>query len=138
MGHSLIFVETVLEGSVQVSGDRLSVTARLTDVDNGYQRWSDNYNQKIDDIFVVRDDIAQKIMNVLKIRLLGEKEKSTQLVKHSTENREAYNLYLRGRYSLCDQIRVSPNFLEKPAWKNKRREHFLRTLTSIQAAIYGP
>ena len=89
-------VETVLEGSVQVSGDRLRVTARMTNVADGYQLWSDNYNQKIDDIFTIQDDIAQKIMTVLKIRLLGEKQ--TQLMKHYTENREVYNLYLKGRY----------------------------------------
>jgi serine/threonine protein kinase/tetratricopeptide (TPR) repeat protein len=89
-------VETVLEGSVQVSGDRLRVTARLMNVDDGYQLWSDNYNQKIDDILTIQDDIARKIVDVLEIKLLGKEQ--TQLVKHYTENREAYSLYLKGRY----------------------------------------
>jgi serine/threonine protein kinase/tetratricopeptide (TPR) repeat protein len=112
-------VETVLEGSVQVSGDRLRVTARLTDVDNGYQLWSDNYNQKIDDIFAIQDDIAQKIMTVLKIRLLGEKEKPTQLVKHYTESREIYSLYLKGRYF----------------WNKREKDDLLRSIEYFQEAV---
>ena len=110
-------VETVLEGSVQVSGDRLRVTARLTDVDDGYQLWSDNYNQKIDDIFAIQDDIAQKIMAVLKIRLLGEKQ--TPLVKHYTENREAYNLYLKGRYY----------------WNKREKDDVLKSIEYFEEAV---
>jgi serine/threonine protein kinase/tetratricopeptide (TPR) repeat protein len=110
-------VETVLEGSVQVSGDRLRVTARLTSVDDGYQLWSDNYNQKIDDIFAIQDDIAQKIMTVLKIELLGEKQ--TQLVKHYTENRDVYNLYLKGRYY----------------WNKREKDDNLKSIEYFQEAV---
>ena len=110
-------VGTVLEGSVQVSGDRLRVTARLTNVDDGYQLWSDNYNQKIDDIFAIQDDIAQKIMNVLKIRLFGEKQ--TQLVKHYTENREVYSLYLKGRYF----------------WNKREKDDLLKSIEYFQEAV---
>ena len=110
-------VETVLEGSVQVSGDRLRVTARLTSVHDGYQLWSDNYNQKIDDIFAIQDDIAQKIMTVLKIKLLGEKQ--TQLVKHYTENRDVYNLYLKGRYY----------------WNKREKDDNLKSIEYFQEAV---
>ena len=112
-------VETVLEGSVQVSGDRLRVTARLTNVADGYQLWSDNYNQKTDDIFTIQDDIAQKIMSVLKIKLLGEKEKPTQLVKHYTENREVYNLYLKGRY----------------LWNKRNKDDLIKSIEYFQEAV---
>ena len=112
-------VETVLDGSVQVSGDRLRVTASLTNVDDGYLLWSDNYDQKIDDIFAIQDDIAQKIMTVLKIKLLGEKEKPTQLVKHYTENREVYNLYLKGRY----------------LWNKRNKDDLIKSIEYFQEAV---
>ena len=110
-------VETVLEGSVQVSGDRLRVTARLMNVDDGYQLWSDNYDQKIDDILTIQDDIARKIVNVLEIRLLGKEQ--TQLVKHYTENREAYSLYLKGRYF----------------WNKRAKDDNLKAIEYFQQAI---
>jgi serine/threonine protein kinase/Tfp pilus assembly protein PilF len=89
-------VETLLEGSVQVAGDRLRITARLSNVDDGYQLWSESYERGLEDVFAVQDDIAQKIVKALKIELLGEKE--TQIVMHYTENSRAYQLYLKGRY----------------------------------------
>ncbi len=89
-------VETVLEGSVQVVGDNLRVTPRLVNVKDGYQIWSQIYNRKLADLFSIQDDIAQEIVKALKIKLLGEQE--AQIVKHYTENTDAYNLYLKGRY----------------------------------------
>jgi serine/threonine protein kinase/tetratricopeptide (TPR) repeat protein len=89
-------VETVLEGSVQVVGDNLRVTPRLVNVKDGYQIWSQIYNRKLADLFSIQDDIAQEIVKALKIKLLGKKE--AEIVKRYTENIEAYNLYLKGRY----------------------------------------
>jgi TolB-like protein/Tfp pilus assembly protein PilF/tRNA A-37 threonylcarbamoyl transferase component Bud32 len=110
-------VETVLDGSVQVSGDRLRVTASLTNVDDGYLLWSDNYDQKIDDILTIQDDIARKIVNVLEIKLLGKEQ--TQLVRHYTENREAYSLYLKGRYF----------------WNKREKDDNLKSIEYFQGAI---
>jgi serine/threonine protein kinase/tetratricopeptide (TPR) repeat protein len=89
-------VETVLEGSVQVVGNNLQVTARLIDVKDGYQLWNGRYPRQLADLFFIQDDIAQEIVKALKIKLLGEKE--AQIVKRYTENIGAYNLYLKGRY----------------------------------------
>jgi eukaryotic-like serine/threonine-protein kinase len=88
-------VENVLEGSVQVSGDGLRVTARISDTQDGRQIWSEIYNRKMADIFAIQDDIAKAIVTALKIKLLGEK--GGPLVKTYTENLEAYSLYLQGR-----------------------------------------
>ncbi|MCK4822615.1 tetratricopeptide repeat protein, partial [bacterium] len=110
-------VESVLEGSVQVAGDRLRITARLSNVDDGYQLWSESYERGLEDVFDVQDDIAQKIVKTLKIKLIGEKE--LQIVKHYTENREAYDLYMRGLYLL-----------------NKRgRENLEKAIEYFQSAI---
>jgi TolB-like protein/Flp pilus assembly protein TadD/tRNA A-37 threonylcarbamoyl transferase component Bud32 len=88
-------VENVLEGSVQVFGDNLRVTARISNVQDGRQVWSESYNRKMADVFAIQDDIANAIVTALKIKLLGEK--GAPLVKNYTENLEAYSLYLQGR-----------------------------------------
>jgi TolB-like protein len=88
-------VENVLEGSVQVAGDNLRVTARISNVQDGRQVWSEIYNRKMADMFSIQDDIAKAIVAALKIKLLGEK--GAPLVKNYTENLEAYRLYLQGR-----------------------------------------
>ena len=88
-------VENVLEGSVQVAGDNLRITTRISNVQNGRQLWSEIYNRKLEDVFAIQDDIAQAIVKALRIKLLGEKE--GPLVKNYTENLEAYSLYLQGR-----------------------------------------
>jgi len=88
-------VDNVLEGSVQVAGDNLRVTARISNVQDGRQVWSEIYNRKMADMFSIQDDIAKAIVAALKIRLLGEKGET--LVRNYTENLEAYSLYLQGR-----------------------------------------
>jgi serine/threonine-protein kinase len=89
-------VENVLEGSIQVVGNNLRVTASLIKVNDGYQLWNATYDRKLEDVFTIQDEIAQAIVKALKIRLLGEQEE--RLVKRDTENMEAYKLYLEGLY----------------------------------------
>ena len=90
-------VNTVLEGSVRKSGNRIRITAQLINVDNGFHMWSEKYDREIADIFDIQDDIARAILKELEIKLLGE-EKSN-LFKHNTENAEAYQYYLKGRFN---------------------------------------
>jgi serine/threonine protein kinase/lipoprotein NlpI len=89
-------VENVLEGSVQVEGNRIRITARLSNAADGFQIWSDSYNRELGDIFAIQDEIAQAIVRILKIQLLGEEREA--LVRRHTEDIEAYNLYLQGRF----------------------------------------
>jgi serine/threonine protein kinase/tetratricopeptide (TPR) repeat protein len=89
-------VENVLEGSVQVAGDTLRVNAQLISVKDGYHLWSDKFDRRLEDVFAIQDEIAREVVKALKVSLLGEEE--TQLAKKYTENLEAYNLYLQGRY----------------------------------------
>jgi serine/threonine protein kinase/tetratricopeptide (TPR) repeat protein len=89
-------VENVLEGSIQIVGDNLRVTASLIKVKDGYQIWNATYDRKLEDVFAIQDDIAQSIVKALKMKLLGEQEE--RLVTRSTENMEAYKLYLEGLY----------------------------------------
>jgi len=89
-------VDSVLEGRIRVSGDKIRVTVQLVSVRDGRQLWGDKFDEKLTDIFTVEDSIAERIAGALALTLTGE-EKS-QLAKHYTENIEAYQAYLEGRY----------------------------------------
>ena len=90
-------VATVLEGSVRKAADRIRITAEFVDVADGYQLWSERYDRNIEDIFAIQDEITLAIVDSLKINLIGEEKKL--LVKHHTQDAEAFNLYLEGRHS---------------------------------------
>jgi TolB-like protein/Flp pilus assembly protein TadD len=89
-------VETLLEGSVRKAGNRLRITAQLVRVEDGSHLWSERYDRTMEDIFAIQDDISLAIVDNLKIKLLG-KEKA-KLLKRYSDNPEAYNMYLKGRY----------------------------------------
>ncbi len=86
-------VETVLEGSVRKAGNRVRITAQLIKTADGYHLWSERYDRELEDVFAVQDEIAQTIVDTLKVKVIG-----APLVRRYTENTEAYNLYLKGRY----------------------------------------
>jgi TolB-like protein/class 3 adenylate cyclase/cytochrome c-type biogenesis protein CcmH/NrfG len=89
-------VGIVLEGSVRKEKDRIRVTAQLIEAHSQEHLWAETYDEKYDHIFDLQDDIAYKVARALEITL-KEMEKS-QIGKKSTENIEAYDLYLKGRY----------------------------------------
>ncbi len=88
-------VASVLEGSVRKVGSRIRITAQLIDVANGYHMWSETYDRQLEDVFAIQDEISRAIVDALKVRLVGDTGK---LVVPTTENMEAYTLYLKGRY----------------------------------------
>ncbi len=89
-------VQTVLEGSIRKAGDRLRITAQLINIADGFHLWSEKYDRDMDDIFAIQDEISLEIVDKLKVKLLGEEKAA--IVKHHTENKEAYNAYLKGLY----------------------------------------
>jgi TolB-like protein/Flp pilus assembly protein TadD len=91
-----LHVNTVLEGSVRKAGDKLRITAQLINVADGYHLWSDTYDRDIKDILGVEGEVAQRVVEVLKIKLGVDEARA--LTKKATENPEAYRLYLLGRY----------------------------------------
>jgi tetratricopeptide (TPR) repeat protein len=66
-------VASVLEGSVRKSGDTVRITAQLVRASDGSQLWSETYDRKLDDVFAVQDEIAAKVVDSLKLTLLGAK-----------------------------------------------------------------
>jgi TolB-like protein/Tfp pilus assembly protein PilF/DNA-binding XRE family transcriptional regulator len=89
-------IDTVLDGTVHKVGDRLRVTAQLTDAGNGFQFWSERFDRQMTDVFAIQDEITLAIIKQLQVELLS-KERSA-LLTQKKEGLEAYNLYLKGRY----------------------------------------
>ncbi|MDX6695820.1 MAG: eukaryotic-like serine/threonine-protein kinase [Blastocatellia bacterium] len=89
-------VECVLDGEVTQLDDRIQVTARLFSVAEGSLLWSQKFDQKISDMQTVQDAISDRVVREMKLELTTD-EKS-KMAKHYTENGEAYQLYLVGRY----------------------------------------
>ena len=88
-------VGTVLEGSVRKAGNRVRVTAQLIRIADDDHLWSDRFDSALEDIFAVQDRIAQAIVDVLRVKLLGDK---AAFVAPGTKDVRAYELYLKGRY----------------------------------------
>ncbi|UCC83664.1 MAG: tetratricopeptide repeat protein [Gemmatimonadota bacterium] len=97
-------VATVLEGSVRKAGDRLRITAQLTTAADGYHLWSQTYQRQMEDMFAIQDEIARAIVDILRVKLLGEQDRP--LVKAATKSPEAYDLYLKGRHYWSRRYKV--------------------------------
>src|SRR5438874_3784686 len=90
-------VGAVLEGTVRKDQDSIRVAVRLVSADNGQVLWvSDTNDKTLHDIFGLQDEIARNVVARLSIKL--NQEGAQRLARRYTENVEAYQLYLRGRY----------------------------------------
>lgn len=89
-------VRAIFAGRVLQIGNSLVVRAELIDVANEAQIWGEQYRREMTDIFALLDEIAADISEKLKLKLSSEEKK--QLAKRYTENTEAYQFYLKGRY----------------------------------------
>jgi TolB-like protein/Tfp pilus assembly protein PilF/predicted Ser/Thr protein kinase len=89
-------VSTVLEGSVSRAGNKVRISAQLNNVADGYHLWAETYDRYMTDILEIRSDISRKVADALKVQL-GVKE-THLLAKKPSENSEAYEIYLLGRF----------------------------------------
>ncbi len=87
-------VSNILEGSVRKAGNRIRVTAQLITASDGSHLWSERYDRDMTDVFAIQDEISQAIAKKLQVHL----SKKHMPAKRHTDNVEAYNLYLKGRY----------------------------------------
>jgi non-specific serine/threonine protein kinase len=85
----------VLGGSVRRAGNRLRITAQLTETHSGQSVWGERFDREMQDVFEVQDEIARSITQALRIALSPQEEKA--LARKPTENTQAYDYYLRGR-----------------------------------------
>ncbi|MDQ3523178.1 MAG: tetratricopeptide repeat protein [Gemmatimonadota bacterium] len=115
-------VDAVLEGSVRSAGSQLRVSAQLVSTENGYHLWSRTYQREMRDVFAIQEEIARAIVNTIRGRLAHEQ--SAPLVQSHTNDLEAYQLYLRGR------------FFWNQRDNSQRREETLRSaINYFQAAL---
>jgi TolB-like protein/Tfp pilus assembly protein PilF len=89
-------VANLLEGSVRKAGEKVRVHVQLIDPENDTHLWADCYDRDLIDIFAVESDIATKIADALQAKLTGAERRA--ISAQPTNNTEAHELYLRGRY----------------------------------------
>ena len=89
-------VETILTGRVIQRGENLSISVELVNVSDKTQIWGELYDRKMSDLLAIQREIAGEIVEKLKVKVSGEEKELTS--KHYTENNEAYQLYLKGRF----------------------------------------
>jgi adenylate cyclase len=91
----LLHVSHLLEGSVAKAGNRLRISAQLIQASDGNHLWSDSYDREMQDIFAVRSDVAQQVVQALQVKLGVEATRT--LAQKPTENLKAFQYYMQGR-----------------------------------------
>jgi len=108
-------VVSILEGSVQKSGNNVRITAQLIEAKTDAHLWSEIYDKDVSDIFAIQSEVAQNVAKELKATLTSVE--TEQINKYQTQNPEAYNLYLQGRFFIEkrreEAIRKSIEYFEK-------------------------
>src|SRR5436305_678033 len=89
-------VDAVLDGSIQQAAGRVRVTLRLLQVEDGKALWTYQCDEYCTDLFALQDTISQKVTEALALKLTGDER--TRLLKRYTDNADAYQVYLKGRY----------------------------------------
>lgn len=89
-------VQAVLTGRVVQRGDNLSISVELVNVRDNSQLWGQQFNRKFSDILTMQRDISREVSERLRLRLTGAEQQ--RLAQSHTDNTEAYQLYLKGRF----------------------------------------
>jgi len=110
-------VQAVLNGRVTQRGDQVLLNVELVDASTGNQLWGDQYARKASDLVQLQSDIARDVSGRLKAKLTGAEQQ--RIAKNYTENTEAYQLYLRGRYH----------------WNKRRGDDIKKSIEYFQQAI---
>ena len=85
----------VLEGSVRKAGNRIRITAQLTDVQTGYHIWAERFDRLLEDMFDLQNEVSGRIVDALRVSLT-ESEKAS-LTRRPTDDLRAYDFYMRGK-----------------------------------------
>ncbi len=110
-------VEYILEGSVRRANDRVRITAQLVRVEDQTHLWAETYDRKLEDVFAIQTDVAERIARSLAVELLPEAQ--ALIARSVARSSEAYELYLHGRH-----------------YSSRRgEEHFARALEYYSRAI---
>jgi len=110
-------VATILEGSIRKEKDDIRVITQLINVEDGFSLWSNTYDRKLDRIFELQNEIAEKIAGALQAKVTPEQKE--RLLKNPTENLDAYDLYLKGR----------------SLWRTRSKENLEKSIEYFKLAI---
>src|SRR6185437_5325279 len=148
---SALGVEHILRGSVRKAGDRVRISAQLNDARSGDQLWSQTYERRLDDIFVIQDEIAGSVAHALQVKLgvgelfgIGDVARAPGM----TRNVAAYDEYLHGMEltvestpEALERARIltpdAPQVLLETGIAESRRGHWLKAASvfeQLQAA----
>ncbi|HEV8133495.1 MAG TPA: protein kinase [Pyrinomonadaceae bacterium] len=109
-------VRAVLSGRIIQRGDNLTISAELVDVRYNKLLWGEQYDRKMSDLLATQREIAREIVDKLRLQVSGEEK---GIAKHYTENNEAYQLYLKGRFY----------------WNKRNEDAMQKSLSYFQQAI---
>ena len=112
-------VDTILEGSVRTAGNRVRITAQLIIANSDRHIWSETYERELDDIFDIQEEISSSIVTALKVALNVEEKSAIDRGVRPTENTDAYELYLQGRF----------------AWRQRQEENIRKSIDLFEQAI---
>ncbi|HJS23098.1 MAG TPA: winged helix-turn-helix domain-containing protein [Pyrinomonadaceae bacterium] len=107
----------VLVGKINARKSGLTIGVELVDVTTGWQLWGENFDSENKDLLQIQDAITKQLLGALKFKLTGEEER--QVTARYTDNAEAYQAYLEGRYHWS---RYTKNGIEKAI------QHFRRAI----------
>jgi serine/threonine protein kinase/Tfp pilus assembly protein PilF len=113
-------VANVLEGSVRRAGNQVRIVAQLIDAQSEGHLWADTYDKEMTQIFAIQSDVAQRIASALQARLSPSER--GRIEKKQTENTEAYQLYLKGRFHwnkrMVDDVRMAVDYFTQAIEKD--------------------
>jgi len=98
-------VSTILEGSVQKSGNRVRITAQLIEAHSDTHLWSKSFDRELQDIFAIQDEIAREVVRALEVTLLDTEEE--RLAQRYRPTLEAYEQLILGRYEKAKRTAAS-------------------------------
>ena len=125
-----LHVDAVLEGRLRREGNRLRLTAQLTNVADGLAIWSDSYQREVKDVFAVQDDISRSIAQALRIAMAPAATKHEP--NQGTTDVQAYDLFLRGRYFWYHRdLRRAIDYLDRAT---ARDPHFARAYSGLASS----
>jgi DNA-binding winged helix-turn-helix (wHTH) protein/TolB-like protein/Tfp pilus assembly protein PilF len=126
-------VAAVVDGTVQIERDDVRLTGRLLDVASGEALWAGSYTEKLDDFFTVQDALVTQLVNALAVDIPPDARQ--RLVRRSTADTEAWQLYASGRYQLerrdRDGIRRARQLFEAAIERDPR---FAAAITGLSEA----
>jgi TolB-like protein/Tfp pilus assembly protein PilF len=138
-----IGVSHVLEGSVRTANGRVRVSAQLVRAGDGFNVWSDVYDEQLTDVFEIQDRIAQGVIDGLQVHFLASGRTSSIASMEAGTDFDSYKLYLQGRYHLSrrsrDDLEQAVSFFKQSleAEPQRSRTHSALAATYAVMPYYG-